>query len=481
MRRASILVAVICLVTVTFVEAITPHRETRQPAPLAATPQRAILISLDGLDARYLREPEKYGLKIPTLRRLMSEGATARAGVVAVYPSVTYPNHTTMVTGAFPVKHGIYGNEVFDPAAPQAGAWHWFARDIRTDTLWDAAKRSELTTAMVSWPVSTGAGDWNVPEIWKTGTSPGDSLTTTLGEMVAHQRPAGLLEEIVRHDPAVYANITKDEGDDMRTRFAEYLIERKRPGLLFVHLFDLDHFQHDFGPFTPEALALVEKSDAYVARLLAAAERAGTLAETAIFVMSDHGFRPYTKQILPNVILARAGLIKVREEQDSQGRARAVVAEWRAYALPTGGSCAVMLRDPNDKDALNRALVAFSQYADVGAGTDDKKNDLLRILNRREVGRAGGTPKAAFMLEATEGYAFDNKLTGEAIIEGKVRGQHGYLPSPPDYRASFIASGTGITKRGDLGEIRMIDIGPTVARALGLALRDADGRAVKLR
>lgn len=435
--------------------------------------KRAIVVSLDGLDARYLREPDRYGLKIPTLRRLMRDGAWARGGVVSVYPSVTYPNHATMVTGALPLRHGVYSNEVFDPSDPRRGAWHWFARDLKADALWDAARRAGMTTGLVSWPVSVGAGDWNVPEIWKLGSSPSD-LQTTLAEVTAQQRPAGLIEEVTRRDPALFANVTKDEGDDMRTRFAEHLIEQKRPGLTFVHLFDLDHAQHDFGPFTPEAVAALEKSDAYLARLLAAAERAGTLPETAVFVMSDHGFRPYTAQINPNVILARAGLIKLREERGAGGRDRAAVAEWRAYASPSGGSCAVMLRDPADKDALTRALAAFAEYANA-------KKRVLAVLNQREVGRAGGNPRAAFMLEAAAGYSFSNNLTGDPVVEGKPRGQHGYLPTTPDYRASFIAHGPGIDDGRDLGEIRMIDLGPTVARALNLTLRHPDGRALKLR
>ena len=480
--HALALVALLCAITTP----VSLHAQTRAADSRGA--RRALVISLDGLDARYLREADQRGLKIPTLRRLMAEGATARAGVVSVYPSVTYPNHATMATGALPAKHGIVGNEVFDPAAPQSNDWFWFARALRAETLWDAAKRAGLTVGLVSWPVSTGAGDWNVPEIWKSGTSPSNSFAATLAEMKTHQRPAGLIEEVTQQDASLFAKVTKDEGDDMRTRFAEHIIERKRPGLMLVHLFDLDHFQHDFGPFTPEAYAMLEKSDTYVARLLAAAERAGTLQETAVFVMSDHGFRAYDKLILPNVILARAGLIETREEKNAEGRARAVVTNWRAFASVTGGSCSVMLRDPRDKADLNRALAAFAEYASNVAGatpgekSGDKRSSVLRILNQREVGRAGGNPKAAFMLEAAEGYAFSSALRGEAIIEGKLRGQHGYLPTTPNYRASLIAAGAGLKNRGgDLGEMRMIDIGPTIARALGLKLRDAEGRALKLR
>src|SRR4051812_46694124 len=136
-----------------------PSAQTRKPA------KRVILISLDGLDARYLNRRDEYHLRIPTLRRLMSEGAAAR-GVTSVYPSVTYPAHTTIATGALPARHGILGNEIFEPPdTTQTGEWNWFARDIKADTLWNAAARAGLKTALISWPASVGAGDYSFPEI----------------------------------------------------------------------------------------------------------------------------------------------------------------------------------------------------------------------------------------------------------------------------------------------------------------------------
>ena len=130
-----------------------------------------------------------------------------------------------------------------------------------------------------------------MPEIWKPGTSPSDSFPTTLAEISRHARPAGLVEEIAERVPGIYKNVTKDEGDDHRAHWAEYIIREKRPDLMLVHLFDLDHAEHNRGPFTPEAFAILEKVDGYVARILSAAERAGTLPETAVFIVSDRGFR----------------------------------------------------------------------------------------------------------------------------------------------------------------------------------------------
>jgi predicted AlkP superfamily pyrophosphatase or phosphodiesterase len=433
--------------------------------------KRVIIISLDGLDARYLNRRDEYGLRIPTLRRLMAGGATAR-GVTSVYPSVTYPAHTTIVTGALPWRHGILGNEIFEsPDDKQTGELHWFARDIKADTLWDAASRAGLKTAMVSWPASAGAGDYSFPEI----LSIGGGLQATLQLVKANDRPDGLVEELERRDPQLYSKASADETDDLRTRFAEYMITEKHPDLLLVHLFDLDHFEHLYGPFTPESFAMLEKLDGYVARILTAAERAGTMNETAIFIVSDHGFKPIGKQVNPSVLLAQAGLLMTREVKDVQGSYRMEIVDWRAVPFVTSGSCSIILRDPKDAETLRKVRAIFKPLA------GKKGSGIFRVIEADEVRRLGANPRAALMLDAEDGYTFGRNVTGDFITVSDRLGQHGYLPTRPDYKASLIAYGAGIGRRGSLGEVRMIDIAPTIARLLKLSLRDAEGRALKLR
>ncbi len=460
----SVVVFVLCLVSAVYDAAGQTTKQTT----------RVILISLDGLDARYLTRADRYGLKIPTLRRLMKEGATARGGVVSVYPSITYPAHTTIVTGARPARHGIYGNEVFDPADPQSRNGLWFARSIRADTLWDAATRAGLSVGLVSWPVAGGAGDWNMPELWR----PGGTQQESLSDINANARPKDLPAEIAARDPRLYAQATADEQDDMRTRFAEHIIREKRPRLMLVHLFDLDHFQHDYGPFTKEAFAILEKVDGYVARILRAAEAAGTLRETAVFVVSDHGFRPVRKLIHPGVFLTQWGFIKTKEVTDEKGKTRTVVTDWQAWPYVTNGSCVVMLRDPNDEVTASRVSHVFSNFRQT---QDGGYRTVFDVLPRKFLDGLGVHKSAALVLEAADGYSFGSNLTGPPVTDNAQRGAHGYLPDIPEYRASFVASGAGVRRRGDLGTIHMTDIGPTIARALGLALRDAEGKPLRLR
>jgi len=70
-------------------------------------------------------------------------------------PTVTYPSHTTLMTGVWPAKHGILANQTFDPLQKNHEGWYWYAEDIRVPTLWDAASAAGRTTASIQWPVSS--------------------------------------------------------------------------------------------------------------------------------------------------------------------------------------------------------------------------------------------------------------------------------------------------------------------------------------
>src|SRR5262252_6315983 len=115
-----------------------------------------ILISVDGMKPEYVTHAEEHGAKAPNLRKMMTEGMYAE-GVQGVIPTVTYPSHTTIITGVWPAKHGILANTIFDPLRTGQSAWYWYAEEIRSPTLWDAAAAAGWTTASIQWPVSVGA------------------------------------------------------------------------------------------------------------------------------------------------------------------------------------------------------------------------------------------------------------------------------------------------------------------------------------
>ncbi|HKF26470.1 MAG TPA: ectonucleotide pyrophosphatase/phosphodiesterase, partial [Candidatus Acidoferrum sp.] len=149
-----------------------------------------VMVSVDGLRPDYVTEADAHGAKVPNLRRLMREGAFAD-GVEGVIPTVTYPSHTTLVTGVWPDKHGIYANVTFDPLQRNAEGWYWYAEDVHAETLWEAAGKAGWKTASVQWPATVGDRSitWLIPEVWRAGT-PED------GKLLRALSTPGLLAEI---------------------------------------------------------------------------------------------------------------------------------------------------------------------------------------------------------------------------------------------------------------------------------------------
>src|SRR5688500_2682677 len=141
MRRLPVVVAVLSCVTVT--------RAQNQPAPV----KHVVLVSIDGLAASYLNDPRA---QLPTLRRLMKEGASA-AGMLTSFPSVTWPSHTSLITGTEPDRHGVIGNSVWD-AKRNRGLTYigdpelTKQQSIRVPTLYDVAHKAGLTCGSVIWP-----------------------------------------------------------------------------------------------------------------------------------------------------------------------------------------------------------------------------------------------------------------------------------------------------------------------------------------
>lgn len=415
-----------------------------------------VMISIDGLVPDYYRNPDRYGLKIPTLRRLRNEGAFADA-VIGVYPTVTYPSHTAMVTGARPRDHGIYFNRIFEePTAPQTGRWYWWASAIRSEPLWVAARRAGRRTAAISWPVTVEAEiDHNIPEIFDPRAAQGGPPAWAL--VAQHSRPAGIVEEILR----AVGKPDALEDDDLRVEAAVHLLTRYRPHLLLLHLIQLDSVQHRTGPHSKEAYAELEKQDARVGRILDAIRRAGMEANTTVVIVSDHGFMPVEREFHPGVVLAQAGLVKF----DSEGR----IVEWRAAVWPNGGSAAIILRDPSDEAARETIRRVFQEWVQRPG------SPLLRVIEAAELERLGAAPTAAFFLEGADFCALGGDYRGEALRPARpnYRGTHGYLPDRPQMFASLILWGRGVRRGARAPVVNMTDIAPTLAALLGVEFENA--------
>jgi predicted AlkP superfamily pyrophosphatase or phosphodiesterase len=420
----------------------------------AQRPDHVVLISVDGMPPDYYTAPEKLGLRVPTLT-MMKEGGAHAEGMEGVYPTVTYPQHTTMVTGLRPAAHGIVQNRIFEaPSEPQTRYWYWYAKALTAETLWTVAKKARLTTAAVGWPVTVDAEiDYNVPEIFEPGENP-----PTWKWTAKHSTP-GLLEK------ALGTDLKKDSSVDERlTSVSEYIIKNYRPNLLLLHLIELDGTHHRNGPRTKPGIEMAEREDGYIGRIIEATKRAGIFEKTTFFIVSDHGFAPINKRFSPNVSLAKEGLITL----DSAGKAMA----WKAASWPAGGSCAIILKNPNDKETEAKVNAIFSKWA------TQENSPIKQIVTRNELSRMKAVPQAALMLEAAPGYSFDDTLTGAEVRDSgeTYKGTHGYLPTDPRMHASLIIYGPGVRSGAKLPLARMIDLAPSIASLLKLKLPQPEGK-----
>jgi predicted AlkP superfamily pyrophosphatase or phosphodiesterase len=441
---------------------ILPTRAQEPPSRPAV-----ILISIDGLKPEYVLDADAHGLKIPALRRFLREGTYA-TGVHGVVPTVTYPSHTTLITGVSPAKHGIYANTTFDPLRKNFGGWYWYAEDIKVPTLWDAATDAGLSTANVHWPVSVAARiTWNLPQYWRAGTADDRKLLRILAT-------PGLLDALEK-DLGPYADGIDETitGDENRAKFAARLIELKLPAFATIYLTALDHEQHASGPFSAQSNATLERIDAAVAGILDSIRH--TYGDRAVVcIVSDHGFVSADKAVNLAVAFRKAGLIEFSpQDRSAFAPTRDPVKSWKAMLWGAGGSFAIVLHDKNDTATKSKIADLLAKLA------ADPANGIDRIIPESELHARGGFPEAAFLVALRPGFVTGDAVSGKLVTpSANFRGMHGYWPDLPEMNASFFILGPGIPAAHSLGLIDMRAIAPTLAQILGLALPSAEAKPV---
>jgi predicted AlkP superfamily pyrophosphatase or phosphodiesterase len=420
-----------------------------------ATPARhVVLISIDGLRPDYYLPGPARRASMPALDALRERGSWAE-GVVGQFPSLTYPSHTSIVTGTRPRTHGIVQNTQFSPDG--GGGWFFEAARLKVPTLWDAAAQAGLTTAAISWPVSVGAKiDYLLPE---TNQAPRDS---TWLDLMRRQSTPGLVDAVVERLGGFEPDANRDyvQRDRFSTAAAAVILERYRPHLLLIHLVEADTAQHQFGPNSPQALQALTRVDAAVGAIVRSIEAAGIAPDTTVVITGDHGFYRVHSAFQPNVALRAAGLLQT----DASGR----ITAWQAMAHRS----AIRLKDPADTAVASRVETLFRELA------DGPYRGLFRVVDRAEIARRGGDPDALLFLEPSEGYTTGAGTTGEFLVASTRHGDHGYTPDAPAMHTGLIVAGAGIARGMAMPLARQIDIAPTVARLLGLTLPHAEGVAM---
>ncbi|MFC6645419.1 alkaline phosphatase family protein [Granulicella cerasi] len=373
-----------------------------------------------------------------------------------VIPTVTYPSHTTMVTGVWPNEHGILANTTFDPEYQHPGEWYWYFNALKVQTLYQAADAAGLKTSAIGWPVTVGA--------------PIDYLIAEFGQSEETDTPQGAVLKPADIKSTIGVTTTADEdGDVKKTAWAIGIINTYNPNLTLVHLTNLDHQEHLHSPFSKEADDSVTTLDKQVGEIIDAEMKKNPDAK--IVVVSDHGFVRVDHHVNLNAILANAGLIRLKPGKQPKGVSP--IESWDAQAWESGGTAVIMLHDSNDAAMAKKVREVVAKMA------ENPEYGIHKIVEGPEVAKQGGTPNALCLIDFNPGWSASGAVRGAAVKDAPSTGTHGYLPEHPELRSTFMVMGEGVAAGRDLGVIDMRQIAPSVAKMLGVKLPAAKQPAVK--
>ncbi|MCI3921306.1 ectonucleotide pyrophosphatase/phosphodiesterase [Paenibacillus sp. TRM 82003] len=422
--------------------------------------RRILMISIDGMANYYLAE----GLaKMPVVRGLAANGVLA-GGMRSVFPTATWAIHTSLVTGTYPVKHGVLGNWVVDRPAKAVGEHFGDAmwgkeQVVKRETIYDLAKRIGCRTASICWPVTRGATtiDWNIPEFYDQALFEAHSTPELWNEL----KSLGLPVEM-------YGPWSKDHArghmqDWLTTEIAKHLLRTRRPEYMQLHYLLPDSYQHDYGTRSKEAIWSLEYVDGLIGELLETLRTEGLAEETTVVVLSDHGFLDTIRTFYPNALWREKGWLDPVRPRDS-----------KVVSVSNGGSGYVYVLDASLRDEVRRTL---AEQEGVG-----------RVFEPEHFA-ALGLPTLAEHPEHAPDFAFEAALdtfvhfdpASPVVLEQrtKFRGMHGYLPEREEMKAVFVAAGPGVPSGVELGEVRVVDVAPTLAALLGETLEGTDGEPLQ--
>jgi len=366
-----------------------------------------ILLSWDGVRHDYLNRSE-----FPALARVQREGTQAEK-LVTVFPSLTFPSHVTLATGANVEHHGIVANSFRDRVRGKF-QYENDASWLEAEPIWAAAERQGVRAAVFFWVGSET--DWH-----------GVGATYRKSPFDGHVSEATKVEQIL-----AWLDLPSD----------------RRPRLVLSWWHGADAVGHREGPDSPKIAEAMAEEDHALAQLLTGLDARGVWPDTTLLIVSDHGMAAVSEPVdLPAAL-----------------RTKGIEAE----VIASNGMAHVWLTDPA---RLRDALATLEALPGVTVWTGDA---VPKSLHYSFPGRMGDlvavtSPPRFFV-------APDTLQSVATRIRGMDHGAHGYDPTLPEMGGIFLALGRGVAQGARLPPVHAIDVAPTVARLLGIdAPRNSEG------
>lgn len=422
---------------------------------------RLIIVSLDAVGKRDM----EFMLSLPNFSKLVAEGAFCD-NVYSVYPSLTYPAHTAIVSGKVPNNSGIVSNTKLQPNRANPD-WLYKKKYIKGNTIVDEAKKAGYKVASLLWPVMGGAHiDYNLPEVMVTR-----KYQNQIVACLVNGTPKYLLELNSKFGH-MRQGIKQPMLDDFLMASTKYTIEKYDPDMMLIHLTDVDTNRHNFGADNEEIRNALRRHDERLGNLLEWLEKSRPLSDTTFIVLGDHCQIDADTIVYPNFYLRDKGLITVKD-----GR----ITDYKVIAQATDGSCYLRL---NKKYADNEAVLEEVTDA-INAMKADERLGIEAVFTGEEANLNGADETCLAMLEAKRGFYFLNEfeILSEPVSETKNHKMfaiHGCLPSKEENITFFLAHGRGVKKGVHIPSMRLWDEGPTIAKLMGWDLGDVDGEVVEV-
>jgi predicted AlkP superfamily pyrophosphatase or phosphodiesterase len=396
-------------------------RPTAPPHPAGlAKPAPLLLISIDAYRYDYIER----GFS-PTLATLAESGVRA-ASMQPSFPSLTFPNHYTIVTGLRPDHHGIVNNTMFDPAL---GKFSLSNRQAVSDSrwwaagtpIWETADQHGLRTATLFWPGTEAAIHGHHPDYWK----PFDE------------------------------KVTPDQRVDQVLAWLD-LPPAQRPTFLTLYFDAVDHAGHTYGPDSSQVNDALRATDAAMARLVQGLRQRGLLDQINMIVLADHGM---ASNPLPNSVM----LDQLVPLDELQSVSMGILAGFN----PKSGSAT----DRAKFAAIEQQLEQPQQHMQCW--------DKTRVPARFVYGSNPRVPQLLCLADV--GWRITT-TDYNASHQGHISiGEHGYDNADPLMQALFIAHGAAFRVNARVGAFPNVDVYPLMAHLLDIppAANDGDYNAVK--
>jgi predicted AlkP superfamily pyrophosphatase or phosphodiesterase len=376
-----------------------------RPAP--APGRLLVLVSIDGFRWDYLRHHAA-----PTLNTLVQDGTRATR-LTPAFPTKTFPNHYTLVTGLHPQNHGIVGNTFYDPADDAKFDMskletRWWAGG---EPIWITAEKQGLRTACFFWPGSESEIHGLRPSFYK----PYDKKLTPA------ERVDGLLAWLA-------------------------LPEIERPRFATLYFDTVDTQGHRHGPLAPETAAAIKEVDDALARFLAGLARLGLRDSTNLVIVSDHGMSEYS----PEHTVFLEDLMDVSQVRVEATGPYAGVRPKPGTDLETFVAAVRAKAPPQIRVYRREQMPARFHYS---------RGDLIPPI----------------LLLADDHWQIEQRSRWTITWARNNRGNHGWDPATPNMGALFVAHGPAFRRGHEFPETESIQIYNLLCAVLGLQPAPNDG------